>query len=217
MTFAALQESAHARHLNILGGFHPVPTDDAPPGCKTLLMIGPNEPAFWPTFTQSAQANDGKPDPIDRWSDRVLTDWAANLGATALFPFGGPPFLPFYTWALKTGRIWSSPVQFLVHDLAGLMVSFRGALALPNLVQLPASPQQPCDTCVDQPCKSACPVGALIPAGYDVPACKVYLDTPAGATCVTGGCQVRTACPISKTFGRVPAQSEYHMRQFKGG
>lgn len=216
MTYAALQKAAKARHLSLLGGFHAAPDDDLPEGCQTLLMLGPDEPHFWPALTQSAEYKDGLPDPVDRWSTRVLTDWAHELGATALFPFGGPPYHPFYTWALRTGRIHSAPVQFLVHDQAGLFVSFRGALALPIHVELPAPPTKPCDSCTAQPCVTACPVAALTPHGYDVAACKAYLATEAGQDCVTQGCAVRRICPVSQTFGRLPAQSAYHMRHFKG-
>jgi epoxyqueuosine reductase len=52
---------------------------------------------------------------------------ACDLGAKALFPFGGPPWHPFIAWAKRSGRAWESPVGFLVHDQAGLMVSYRAA------------------------------------------------------------------------------------------
>ncbi|QFT57744.1 hypothetical protein FIU94_02815 [Sulfitobacter sp. THAF37] len=216
MNLSALQDGARERSLSILGGFHPVPSDDVPRASETILLLGPDEPAFWPAFRNSPEAEDGGADPMDRWSRRVIGGWAETLGARALFPFGGPPFLPFYSWALRSGRVHASPVQFLVHDTAGMMVSFRGALALTERIALPEPPPAPCDTCVERPCVTACPVGALTPAGYDVPACKSYLDTPAGSACLTGGCRVRTACPVSHRFGRLAAQSEYHMRQFKG-
>ena len=216
MTLRALEDAARARHLRILGGFHPTTDDALPEGCKTLLLLGPDEPHFWPAFTQSEEYTDSAPDPIDRWSTRVVTAWASDLGATALFPFGGPPYHPFYTWALRTGRIHSAPVQFLVHDQAGLFVSFRGALALPKRVDLPEPPAAPCNSCTDTPCATACPVAALTPEGYDVAACKAYLATDAGQDCVTQGCAVRRICPVSQTFGRLAEQSAYHMRHFKG-
>lgn len=216
MTYAELESAARARQLSVLGGFHPRPDDDVPEGCATLILLGPDEPAFWPAFTQSAEWQDGAPDPVDRWSRRVVGDWARDIGATALYPFGGPPFLPFYRWALRTGRTHASPVHLLVHDTAGLFVSFRGALALRHRIDLPPLPPCPCDTCPDRPCETACLSGALTPAGYDVPHCKSFLDTPAGAPNMTRGCAVRRACPVSRGFGRLPAQSAYHMRQFKG-
>jgi hypothetical protein len=65
---------------------------------------------------------------------------ACDLGAKALFPFTGPPWHPFIAWARRSGRAWESPVGFLVHDRAGLMVSYRGALALSHRIDLPATP-----------------------------------------------------------------------------
>ncbi|KIN62222.1 Ferredoxin [Sulfitobacter noctilucicola] len=217
MTFEALQDAATERHLTILGAFHPTLQDNAPEGCKTLVMLGPDEPAFWPAFKKSPEMQDGRPDPMDRWSTRVIGDWAQEIGATALYPFGGEPFLPFYTWALRTGRIHSSPVHLLVHDHAGLFVSFRGALALAEHLDLPPAPPKPCLACADQPCKNACLAGALTPAGYDVPKCQAFLATDAGAVNTRLGCNVRRACPVSQSYGRIPAQSAYHMRQFTKG
>ena len=136
-----------------------------------------------------------------------------NAGGRALFPFGGPPYLPFIAWATRTGRAWPSPVGMLVHDRAGLMISIRGAIALPHSIDLPATGPRPCETCA-APCRSACPVDALGPDGYDVVACHAYLDTDPGRDCMELGCKARRACPLSAASERVPAQSAYHMRQF---
>lgn len=209
-----LEAEAEARHLRVLGGFHPEPADGAPEGCGTLLMIGPAEPGFWPVFRASAEFADGGPDPLDRWSKRVLGRWAEALGAQAIFPSDGPPYAPFIAWAKATGRVWNSPAGILVHDRAGLMVSFRGALALPERVELPPAPLRPCDSC-PKPCLGACPAGALGAGGdYDVPRCKAWLDTSAGEDCMTRGCALRRSCPLSQTYGRAEAQSAFHMRSF---
>ena len=217
MTYEGLETAAKARHLTLLGGFHPTQRDDVPRHCRTLLLLGPDEPRFWPAFTQSPEWRDGDADPMDRWSTRVIGEWAKELDAEALFPFGGPPFKPFYSWALRTGRIHSSPVQLLVHDVAGLFVSFRGALAVRERIALPPAPSNPCIACNSKPCTTACLSSALSGQGYDVPRCKDFLDTPSGTENMTQGCNVRRVCPVSQGFGRVPAQSAYHMRQFKGG
>jgi len=150
---------------------------------------------------------------VDRWSRRVIGRLACDLGAKALFPFGGPPWQPFYRWALRSGQVWDSPVRLLVHSDQGLMVSFRGALALKEMLDLPAPPTRPCDAFA-APCLTACPVGALSEAGYDVPKCHAFLNTEAGAYCMTKGCAVRRACPLSQSYARLPEQSAYHMRQF---
>lgn len=200
--------------LSVMGGFHPGP-DDSLTDVGTLILLGPGEPGFWPHVRTQPEFQDGAPDPLDRWSRRVITALAEQVGATALFPFGPPPFHPFHSWALRTGRAWSSPVRLLVHDQAGLWVSYRGALALPHRLNLPPTGSSPCGDCADKPCLSACPVGALNGAGYDLKACHAYLDTPAGqSSCMTSGCAVRAACPVSGRYGRVPGQSAFHMASF---
>ena len=205
-----IEATLQTHALTILGGFHAQPDDALPAGTQTLLMIGPAE-GFWAHI--NAQPEWAEADPVDRWSRRVIGHVACDLGAKALFPFGGPPYSPFQRWAQRTGRMWQSPVRLLVHDVQGLFVSFRGALALKERLDLPPAPARPCDTCA-APCLTACPVSALTEAGYDVPACHAYLGTAAGQTCMTGGCIVRRTCPVSIGYARMPEQSVYHMRQF---
>ena len=209
---AQVQAALDPHHLEVLGGFA-VEEGEAgfPAETRTLLMIGPKEPGFWPHL--QAQPEWGGPDPVDRWSRRVIGRVACDLGAKALFPFGGPPYQPFYSWALRTGRVWDSPVKLLVHATQGLMVSFRGALALKQVLPLPAPAVQPCGTCA-KPCLTACPATALTGAGYDVARCHAHLDQPAGSDCLNGGCLVRSTCPAGAGYARMPSQSAYHMRQF---
>lgn len=208
----ALEALLAAERLEVLGGFAVADGEDGfPAGTRTLLLLGPKEPGFWAHL--QAQPEWGGADPVDRWSRRVIGRIACDLGAKALLPFGGPPYHPFYQWALRTGRVWDSPVRLLVHSGQGLMVSFRGALALKEAVEVPAPAVKPCEGCV-APCLTACPAGALTGAGYDVPACHAWLDRAEGAECLSGGCLVRRACPVSQSYARLPEQSAYHMRQF---
>ena len=210
--YSDLVEMAAQDSLEILGAFHPKEEDKAPPSCKTLLLLGPGA-NFWETMKSSKEWSDGHKDPIDRWSTRIITTLANQAGAKAAFPFGGPPYEPFYTWAMRTGRIWSSPVKLAVHERLGLFVSFRGALLFDQLVSLPELPSEsPCETCA-KPCLTACPVSALTQDGYEVEACHSFLDTPEGQTCMGQGCQVRLCCPVGQEL-RKPEQSAYHMRLF---
>lgn len=210
-----LDATLAAHHLAILGGFHPTAEDAVPPGTQTLLLLGPAEPGFWAHLTAQPEWQDSQPDPIDRWSRRVIGRIACDLGAKALFPFGGPPYHPFYRWALKTGRIWESPVRLLVSADQGLLVSFRGALALKDRIALPPPATRPCDLCAAA-CLTACPTSALTEKVYDIPACHAFLDTDEGIPCLTKGCETRRACPVSAAYARLPEQSAYHMRRFHG-
>lgn len=213
-TLADLGALAAQHRLAVFGALHPDPDDGAPEGTGTLVLLGPAEPGFWAHLTEQPEWCDGATDPIDRWSKRAVGALAASTGGRAVFPSDGPPYPPFIRWALKSGRAWASPVTILVHDVAGLMVSYRGALALPDRLDLPPPSANPCDACATRPCLTACPPGALTRQGYDVPACHAYLEAAAGRDCLSLGCALRRACPLSQAYGRLPEQSAYHMRQF---
>lgn len=213
MSLAGIETAAGAQALHILGGLHPEPCD-VPEGIRTLLLLGPSEPGFWTHFTATPEYQDGQPDPLDRWSARVIGAIADQFGLSAFFPFGGPPYQPFTRWARQSRRTHASPVGFLVHDMAGLMVSYRGALGLREHIALPAAPPNPCDSCTERPCLSACPVDALKPHAYDVDACKADLDRE-GNDCMARGCATRRACPVSQRYGRAEVQSAFHMEAFK--
>lgn len=203
---------ARVHHLAPLGALHLGPGEV--PGHHSLVLLGPLGRGFWPHVTATPEFADGAPDPLDRWSRRVIGGLAHDLGAQPLFPWDGPPWPPFTGWARRSGRAWPSPVGLLVHDTHGLMVSYRGALALPHRIALPLAGVRPCDTCADRPCLRACPVDALGHDGYDVPACKADLDRP-GNACRTRGCAARRACPVSAGAARTEAQSAFHMGYFR--
>jgi len=214
ITLSDVDKAAGATNLEVFGAFHPKGGDGAPEGTKTLVLLGPKEPGFWRAIQHSEEWQDGGPDPIDRWSTRVISELGETLGATALFPFGDPPYQPFISWALKSGRAWTSPVGILVHDRAGLMVSYRGALAFEDALENPTTAKAPCESCATRDCLSACPASAMSADGYDVPLCHRFLDTSEGQECLGSGCIVRRSCPISQTYGRLPEQSAYHMSLF---
>ncbi len=215
MTLDEIDAAARPVGLEVLGAFHPDTGDKDAGGAGTLVLLGPSQD-FWPVLTASPEFSDDHP--VDRWSQRVITALAGQLGARAIFPFGGPPYAPFLSWAKRTGRAWDSPVGMLVHDTSGLLVSYRGALAFAQQLKIPPTGgDSPCVTCDAKPCLTACPVGALSPQGYDVPACHAFLDSAAGQDCMTRGCAVRRICPVSKGANRSEEQSALHMRAFRGG
>jgi ferredoxin len=183
-------------------------------GGDTIVLLGPDEPGFWAHFIAQPEVGDGAPNPMDRWSKRVITALAADWGGSALFPSDGVPYPPFQDWARRSGQSFTSPVGMLVHIRAGLMVSYRGAIRLPGNRALQNPGANPCNSCAVKPCRTACPVDALDPQGYNVSACKSHVTSPDGRDCMTQGCAARRACPISQTYGRLSEQSAFHMRAF---
>jgi hypothetical protein len=199
--------------LSYRGAFHPA-TGEAPG--KTLVLVGIIGSENWPAFAASPEAVDGKPDPLDRWSSRVVTAVASSLGATPLFPYGGPPFLPFQRWAQKAEAVYPSPLGILIHPDWGLWHAYRGALAFASRIDLPPPDLRPspCDSCVGKPCLTACPVGAFTSAGFGVSACVTHISIPAGAECMGSGCLARRACPVGPESRHVPEQAQFHQRAF---
>lgn len=210
MNIEAISKACAPHGLMVSGAFHPADAD------QTLVLLSPSQD-FWQGFKTSPEYLDKAPDPIDRWSTRVITKLGKTLNAHPRFPFGGPPYMPFLDWAKQSGRAWSSPLGMLVHDTHGMMISYRGALVFDQRLELPVAPDQsPCETCTDKPCLTACPVNAITQTGYQVDSCHSYLDTKAGQICMTQACRVRMACPLSVAHVREEAHNLLHMRSFKG-
>jgi GMP synthase (glutamine-hydrolysing) len=140
---------------------------------------------------------------------------ARGFDAVALYPFGGPPYLPFQQWAMRAEGLQPSPLGALIHPDYGLWHAYRGALGFGERLALsPVSPRpRPCDDCADKPCLSTCPVGAFDGRGYDVPACAAHLDGPAGAACLSG----RRRLPLRRSAGELPRRGLRRGAQGGGG
>ncbi len=221
---AALGRLLDPHGLAIGCGFHPGAGDGVPPVAKgrlaqTLYLVVNLGGAMWPVFSRSPEFADGAPHPLDRWTGRVLRAVAQEAGAMALFPFGGPPWLPFQRWAIRGGSVARSPLGILIHPEYGLWHAYRGAITLDQRLPLPeADPRpRPCDSCPDRPCLSACPVVAFKPEGYDAAGCRGHVGGLAGARCREGGCLARLACPVGRDHAYPPAQMAFHMQAFLAG
>lgn len=200
--------------LAAVGAFHPAEGDGVPAHVATLVLVGAEGAELWPRFTASPEFADGRPDPLDRWSRRVLEAVAADLGARAFFPFGGPPYLPFQRWAARGEGAHPSPVGMQVSPARGLWLSYRGALGLAERLPLrPAAETSPCEPC-PAPCLTACPVDAFAGGAYDVDRCVAHITRPEGRACREGGCLVRHACPAGRAATPPRAQCAFHMEAF---
>ncbi|WP_420347450.1 ferredoxin [Pelagibius sp.] len=220
-TLTEIAAAAGAVGLHLRGAFIAVPDDAVPPQpdgrpSRSLVLLGNLGGSLWPDFAAGPEFADGRPDPMNRWSLRVAAALAERFGGLALFPFGGPPYLPFLRWAQKAEGLKPSPLGMLIHPVYGLWHAYRGALALPETLALPHErpAAHPCDTCAEKPCLSACPVDAFSESGCDVPACVGHLRVAAGDDCLTGGCLARRACPVGSEYLYAPPQAAFHMQAF---
>ena len=226
MKMTELFPQLEERTLTCRGGFHPQPDDGVPalstgvrPG--TLVLVGNVGPAMWQTFLSSPEYQDRKADPLDRWTRRILGELISDLSGFGLveplYPFGGPPFMPFQRWAQRAEPVYPSPTGPLIHPKYGLWHAYRGALAFEQQLEIPTIEQlpSPCTDCLDQPCLSTCPVDAFDGRAYDVPACVSFMTgTSVGESCRQQGCLARHACPVGLAYAYEPAQAEFHTSAF---
>jgi hypothetical protein len=219
---AAIRAEAQRHGLLVRGVFAPDVSDGVPPlaggnRARTLVLLGNAGSSLWSDFSDSAEFQDGAPDPLDRWSRRIGEALAGRFGGEALFPFGGPPHHPFLRWARKAEALSSSPVGMLIHPQYGLWHAYRFALAFARPIEdgaTGAAAPSPCSSCSARPCLDACPASAFTADGYEVKRCVTYLQSTPEAACWTGGCLVRHACPVGQAHRYLPAQAEFHMRAF---
>lgn len=215
-----LADAVATHGLMLRGGFHPDAADGVPPlddgrAAGTVLLVGNAGPAMWRAFAETRDRT--SPHPLDRWTRRVMTEVATAHGATALFPFDGPPYLPFQRWAMRAEPVAPSPLGMLIHPDYGLWHAYRGVLSFAERLVLPPLDRRPspCVSCADRPCLKTCPVDAFTAAGYDVAACRGHIAGPAGADCMAEGCRARRACPIGAAYRYGPDHAAFHMRAFR--
>ena len=202
---------------------------------KAALLIGNAGPAMWQAFCDSVEYESDLADPMDRWTARMMHSALGQMenDAVALFPFGAQVW-PFQRFAARALGIGSSPLGILIHPRFGLWHALRAAVVFPEVEIQPRPVRksiQPCDSCVEKPCLSACPVNAFSGSSFAVQACRSYLDSssssdsdssgslPPGSyrpNCMADGCAARNACPVGAELRYLPEQVRFHMRAFRG-
>lgn len=212
------------------GGFLVESTDGVPAmanGARpvTLILAGNVGGGMWQAFSgdHPDESADNEPHAtlLDDWSRKALVGVADVLGGPTrcqpLFPFEGPPFLPFVRWAQRAEPVFPSPVGPLIHPEYGLWHAYRGALAFPRAIGLPPRPdrESPCETCEGRPCLSGCPVGAHDGNAFDLARCVGHIDSDDGADCMAEGCLARRACPVGRAWRYAPGHARFHMTAFR--
>lgn len=220
MRISDIEITVEGAGLAFRGAFHPA-VEDLPAGVSagTIVMLGFTGGEQWAAFTKSSEYRDGGAHPLDRWSYRVVSALARDLGATPFFPFTAP-LMPFIRWAQKAEPVYPSAIGMLIHPDYGLWHAWRGALRFMEKLDLPPRDERPrpCDACIEKPCLSACPVKAFDGSGaFKVQACGAHIRMSDGADCMSDGCRSRRACPVGAQYRYSPEQAAFHMKSFRGG
>ncbi len=214
--------------LRIFGRFE-ISAEDCPEGQgglskRSAILIGNVGPAMWRVFENSKEYQDGKRDPLNRWTAGVVGELATKSECHALFPFD-QPYWPFQRFAHQaTGEI-QSPLGIFIHPEYGLWHAFRAVLIFERgsslgsevhkLIQVPEKLIHPCDDCVEKPCLSACPVNAFSDSRLDVQSCFSHIDSTVEPHCMQLGCRARDACPVGKKYRYSDEQVRFHMNYYR--
>lgn len=209
MDFKDILKQTESAGFIYLGGFRPE-KDTGP--VQTLVLIGNAGPDMWQQFMASRATPETT---LDSWTKKTISALARITGSNALFPFDNPAH-PFLSWAEKSGQTFTSPIGLSIHPEFGLWHGYRAALIFDHPLDLPVAQTKisPCDSCLDKPCLTTCPVGAFSPQAYDVPACVTHIKTSDQTDCLELGCRARRACPIGRNFHYTPKQAHFHMSAF---
>lgn len=204
--------------LIVRGGFYPDEGDEVPAlpdgrAAQTVVLVGNAGDALWRRFV-AAGPHDDPLHPFDRWLNPILRAKAATLGAHAILPSKGPPFVPIQRWAARAEPVHRSPIGIMIHPEYGLWHVYRAAYLFPTRERLPprAEAPSPCDSCAKKPCLRVCPVDAFGPDAFDARACVEHVVGESGGNCRDRGCLARRACPVGRNYSYPAETAAFHMR-----
>lgn len=184
------------------------------PGARGAVVVGSGGRLFFDRFVAEAtEAQDGAPEPLDRYTKRLVQGLAAQtLGGsvTALFfPFtDSVPALPFQRLGRAAGVGPASPLGLQIHPTYGPWWAYRALVA----VDVPLERGRPlgdvCDGC-PAPCITACPGDAVARDGFRVSACHAHRRVAAPCRL---SCAARVACVRAPDQRYSVEQLAFHMR-----
>ena len=220
MVFPHLNDALQPLGLAVIGWFDMINGPSELDG-KPAVLIGNRATPMWRAFKSSDFFDDGAANPLDRWTKHSISLIAKELGATALYPFldGYDQHWPFQQWASAATGLKQSPLGLLIDPEFGLWHAFRAVLVFDEQIDISelAVRQHPCDTCVEKPCLTTCPVAAISVGRFDANVCIDHVMSERDKTCSSKGCVARNSCPIGQEHAYSSEQQAFHMRAFCGG
>ncbi len=188
------------------------------PDARAALIVGSGGPVFFERFLMAPEARDGSPNPLDRFTARVVGELTAaalaplGVAHALAFPFAGrAPLIPFQRLGRAAGLGGPGPLGLQVHPDYGPWWAYRALVVLDralNALEPPSSPLgDGCAGC-PAPCVAACPAGAVARTGFDVVACHARRLT---AEPCRLSCAARIACIRGPEHRYSDRQLAFHM------
>lgn len=153
-------------------------------------------------------------DPVDVFAMNaamhVVTECWGARDPEILYP--GPRPVPLQRLGEFMGWSSKSLLGLGIHQRYGTWFAYRALFAVDCTLQPTqpgVAPASPCDDCLEQPCRGACPVGAVrADAPFALDACLSYRLRPASPC--ADRCFARLACPIGSDWRYEEEQMAYH-------
>jgi ferredoxin len=183
-------------------------------GAAGALIVGSGGPMFFDLFERAPEAADGAPNPLDRYTARVVAratqealDPRAIVHAVG-FPFDARPLIPFQRIGRAAGLGGPGPLGLQIHPRFGPWWAYRALIVLDRPLPPAPPPGDGCAGC-DAPCVAACPAGAVRRGGFDVAACqgRRLVAEPCRLSC-----DARIACVRGPEHRYREVELAFHMR-----
>jgi hypothetical protein len=196
------------------------------PEARTAIVIGNGGGALWDAYQSHCGLDPGwaeRDHPLDDFTRFVVEERAAmalaGLGRVRLlYPFRFPEDpVSFLRLGAVAGLGRPSLLGVLVHPVYGPWMALRAAILTTARLDAPrpADGFDPCPTCTERACVSACPAAAVSERGWDVPACGAHRgrdDDPCAPRC-----HARFECVLGRAHRYPAAALAYHQRRARPG
>lgn len=186
-------------------------TDNAGELYRSLLLVGSRGARFW-DYLQSVNDVTGHPfnTVSQKMTEKILRDCYPQISILCLYP-GDEYRLPLQQLGHLAGWGRPSALGLDIDQQHGTWFAYRTALLVSeSLPQTAARVSDPvCETCVEKPCRTACPVEAVQTiGGFNISACmgfRVRECSPCADKCLA-----RLACPFGVEYRYSPEQLAHH-------
>jgi hypothetical protein len=164
-------------------------------GYRQLILLGHGGKALWDCVKASGT---GSNDPIDDYSMQTVRRWFADFLPERRFQFVYPGEQSVGLQHLGKLAGWHQPSPFMVGIDAewGSWFAYRAVVLTDTdfSPSLPVVRGNPCLTCQNKPCISACPAGAVAEDLFSISGCAGF-RLQAVSACAYA-CLARQACPV---------------------
>lgn len=114
----------------------PLRLEDLLAGAAGAVIVGSGGPAFFDLFEREPEAADGAPNPLDRYTARIVPRAAGaalaslDIAQAFAFPFDAQPLIPFQRIGRAAGLGGPGPLGLQIHPRFGPWWAYRALLVL---------------------------------------------------------------------------------------